>query len=219
MTEKYDRGALSIILQFNEMLGGDFDQRHNCCAGGCWRKGIGFNCAKDVSVWTYDVERWVAGRPQNWRYFDVLIRVVQLTELVEVHPFPPDKGFRTLECVFYPLTRCFYSRTGSFEVDLVVACRELEVAILRPSVKSDQFPRGVIEGGPQIVDSVAYYRSESIWKFFQNSYSNAKSARCRIGFHAKSMWFFANKRGELPFEIGYMVIGPLYFLFGAGEHV
>ena len=165
------------------------------------------------------MERWVASRPQNWRYFDVLIRVVQLTELVEVHAFPTDKGFRSLEGIFYPLAGCFYSIAGGLEVDPVVACRELEVAILRPVVEPNHFPCSMIEGGPQIVDSVAYYRGERARQFFSKTDCEAESAGCRVGLDAKSIWFFADKNGELPFEIGNVVIGPLDFLFGAGEHV
>jgi hypothetical protein len=216
MAEKYARGALSIIIKFDGMPRRDADQRHYCCAGSRWRKGVTVHCSSDVPVWSYDVERRVAGRPQNWRYFDVLVRVVQLTELIQVHAFPTDKGFRSLKGVFHPLAGCFHSVAGGFETDQGVACRELHVAILRPVVGADHFPRGVVEGGPQIVDSVAYYRGESARQFFEKPDADAESRGCRVGLDAKTVWFFSDEKGELPFQIGNVVIGPLDFLFSAG---
>jgi hypothetical protein len=218
MAEKYARGALSNILKFDRAPRGDVDQGYDSCTGSRWRKGTAVHCLKDIPVWSYDMERRVASRPQNWRYFDVLVRVVQLTELVKIHAFPANKGFRALEGIFHPLTGCFYSVAGGFEVDPSVASRELQVAILRPAVNSDYFPRGVVKSGSQIVDSVAYYRGKSVRKFFEETDSDAESAGCRVGLDDKSMWFCANKDGKSPFQIGNVVIGSLDFLFGAVEH-
>jgi hypothetical protein len=170
-----------------------------------------------MPILSHNVERWVAGRPQHRRDFDVLIRVVQLTELVEVHAFPADKGFRSLEGVFYPLAGCFYSIAEGFEINPIVACRELEVSILRPMVNSDHFPRDMIEGRPKIGDSGAYDRGKRGRQFFEKTNADIEAAGCRVGLDAKSVWFFVDENGELPFQIGNVVIGPLDFLFSAGE--
>jgi hypothetical protein len=164
------------------------------------------------------VERRVFCRPQNWRYFNVLIRVVQLRELVQVVAPSGDKGFRTLEGVFHPLAGCFYPIAGGFEVDPAVPSRELEVAILRPVIESNQLIRHVIEGTPQIVDSVAYHRGERTRQFFDEANADIEAASSRIGLDTKSIRFFSDENRELPFEIGNVMVGPLDFLFGAVEH-
>ena len=193
MAEKYARGALSIILKFDGETGRNAGHCHDGCTARCWRKGITFHCSKDVPVWSYNVERRMASRAQNWRYFDVLIRVVQLTELVEVHAFPADKGFRSLEGVFYPLAGCFYSVARGFEIDLVVACRELEIAILRPVVDTNHLPSRVIKGRPQIMNSVAYYRGKRARQFFEKTNSETKSAGCKSALTLNRCGFSATK--------------------------
>lgn len=218
MAEKYARGTLSIILKFDREPRLNFHKPYESGPACGWRKGITIHRSLDIPVWTYDVERGVASSPQDGRDFDVLIRIIQLAELVEVHTSTGDKGFHSLEGVFHPLAGCFYSIAGGFEVNPIVACRELEVAILCPVVNSDQFPRSMIEGGPQIVDSVAYYRGEVARKFFSETNANVHAPSSRIALDTKSVWFLCDERGELPFKIGNVVIGPLDFLFGAVEH-
>jgi len=201
MLEKYLRGTLSIIIKFAGKTCRDSYEGHDCRPGGRWRKGITYYSSSNVPVWSYDVERRVFCRPQNWRYFSVLIRVVQLTELVQIVAPSADKSFRTLEGIFRPLAGCYYSIAGGFEADPILTARELEVAILRPLINPDQFPRHVIEGGPQIVDSVAYYRGERARQFFGKANVDAEAAGCRVGLDAKSIWFFSDKNRELPFRL------------------
>jgi hypothetical protein len=93
-----------------------------------------------------EVTMWNVGWP-------VVRRTGVILTCLSVHAFPTDKGFRSLEGVFHPLTGCFYSIAGGFEVDPIVACRELEVAILRPVVDPDEVPRSMVDGGPKIVDN------------------------------------------------------------------
>jgi hypothetical protein len=94
----------------------------------------------------------------------------------------------------------------------------LEVAILRAAVNSDQFPDSVVEGAPQVVDSVGYYRGEVARKFLLEMDIDGQRAGARLGVETEAVWFLGDERGELPFDIGNVVIGPLDFLFGAIEH-
>jgi hypothetical protein len=218
LAKKYFGGALDIIIKFEGKTRRDRVYGDDCCAGGRWRKCITYHSSRKTPVWSYDVERRVFCRPENWRYFDVLIRVVQLTELVQVVSPSVDKNLSGLENVFHPLAGCFYSFARGFEADPVLACRESEVAVLRSVIKTNQIPCHMIEGSPQIVDSICYYRGKRVRQFFDKANADVDAASCRIGLDAKSIWFFSDESRELPFDIGNVLIGPVDFLFGAVEH-
>lgn len=217
MAEKYARNKLSVIIQFGRKPGRNLGENHHI------QIPISYECLtfyRPVGD-TVFIDNMIPGmdhRAENWRDLDMFIRIVELVEIVEVCPLPADKGFRGLDGVYHPLTGCFYPIAGGFETDPTVACRELEVAILRAVIPSDEFPRCMVEGTPQIVDSVAYYRGNSARQFFNKSYAECERAG-RIGLDTKSIWFFGDEGSELPFELGNVVIGPLDFLFGAVEHV
>jgi hypothetical protein len=217
MAEKYARGALSIIIKFDVVGSGDFRECHDSAASRSRNKRIAFDCSVNPTIRLDDVDRGMAGGNEDRRYLDVLIRVVQLTELVKVSAIPTDKGFRSLDGVFHPLAGCFYSIAGGFEVDPIVASRELQMAILRPMVKANEFPDSMVKSAPQIVDSVAYYRGESARRFFDETNTDIERSSYRVALDAKSVWFFGDENSELPLKVSNVVIGPLDFLFGAVE--
>ena len=149
--------------------------------------------------------------PEDWGDDGVLVRVVQSIEIVDVRSSTFDKGFRGFDGIFHPLTGCFYSIAGGFEIDPSIACREFDVAILGAVIKSDEFPNGVIQRGPQIVDSVAYYKGERGRNLFDKSYTDAKVAGVGVRLDDESVRFFGNEGCELPFEVRNVIIGPLKF--------
>ena len=89
---------------------------------------------------------------------------------------------------------------------------------MRAVVDPDHFPHGMIQSAPKIVGSVAYYRGEVARKFLTEANADGQQSVCGIGLDVEAVWFRGNETGELPFEIGNVVIGPLDFLFGAVEH-
>ena len=141
-----------------------------------------------------------------------------MTELIQIEPAPANKGFCCFEGIPHPLARCFYSIAGGFKTDLIFACRELEVAILYSMVESDQFPRHMVEGGTQIVDSVADYRCERAGQFCDKADANTKTASGGVGLDVEPMGPLTDEIRELPFEIGNVIVSPFEFLFGAIEH-
>jgi hypothetical protein len=213
--EEYARGALSIFIKFDGKPGRD---------AGYIGKSVGpadhhitFHGTHRDSIWSHDSERRVAGSSQNGRDGDVLVRVVQFVDLVEINALPTHKCFGSPDGVFHPLAGCFYSIAGGFEVDPAVACREAEFAILRAVVVSDQIPNGVIEGGSKIVDSIAYYHGERGKRLFDETYPDRELIGLRVCLNAKSARFLVNKGIELPFKISDVILGPLDFLFGPLE--
>ena len=218
MGEKYTRGTLSIIVEFDRKTDFNVHKRRYGDAARSGRKRISFDCFMNPSVRVYDVEGGMSSGTQNGRDLDVLIRVVQLAKLVEVSASPSREGFRGKDGAFHPLAGCYYSIAGGFETNPAVTGGKLEVAILRAAINSDQFPNGVIQRAPQIVNSICYYRGEMAREFFGKTHADGHEAGCQIGLDTESVWFLPDERGELPFDIGHVVVGPLDFLFGAVEH-
>jgi hypothetical protein len=218
MNDKYARGALSIIIEFEREPRLYFRKRRDGDAACGWRERIGVDCFMQSPIRRENLEPRVIGGAQNRRNLDVLIRVVQLVELVQVHAASANKGFCGGDGVFHPLTGCFYSMAGGFEVNPCVACGELEVAILRAVINSNQFPHGMVKGASKIVDSVAYYRGEVARKFFGETDADGQESGCRVGLDVEAVWFRGDEGVELPFKISNVVIGPLDFLFSAVEH-
>jgi hypothetical protein len=76
----------------------------------------------------------------------------------------------------------------------------------------------MVKGRPQIVDSVAYYRGEVARNLLSKMDANGQGAGWNVGLDSEAVWFAPDERGELPFEIANVMVGPLDFLFGAIEH-
>jgi hypothetical protein len=218
MNDKYTRGALSIIIEFVRQPRMDFHKRRDGDATRGGRKRIAFDPFLDCSIRSNNLESRVGRLAQDGCDLDVFIRVVQLAELVQIPPSPTDEGFRSRDGVLHPLAGCFYSLAGGFEVNPSIVCGKLEVAILRAMIDPDQFPHGMVEGGAQIVNSIGYYRGEVARKFLRETNADGQQSGPSVGLDAESVWFRGDESGELPFDIGNVVVGPLDFLFGAGKH-
>src|SRR5208282_5036654 len=97
-------------------------------------------------------------------------------------------------------------------------CRELEVTILCAAIKTNEFPRGMVERGPQIVNSAAYYKGEGGRKLFEKLTGERKLSSIRISLEDKSVRFSSDEGVELPFEVRNVMIGPLKFSSSTFEH-
>jgi hypothetical protein len=208
VAEEYARGAFYVIVKFDRPAGSYAHNRNKFARASHEHLTLHFD---SPSIWPDSGEFWDACCPQNWGDDNVLVRVVQNIEIVEVHSSTFDKGFRGFDGIFRPLTGCFYSIAGGFETDPSIACREFEVAILRAVINSDEFPNGVIQRGPQIVDSIAYYKGERGRNLFDKSDTDSKMAGVKVRLDDKSVRFFGNEGCELQFELRNVIIGPLKF--------
>jgi hypothetical protein len=160
----------------------------------------------------------MANCPHYWGNGAMLILNVQIMEIVEIISAPFREGFLSADGVFHPLAGCYYSLAGSFEANPAVAGRKFGMAVLSAVVETNEFPKHLIEGGPQIVDSICYYKGD-IWRqILDKSNSDTLDAPFWIGMDFSSMWLTQKKGISLPFEFRDMMIGPVDFLFGSSEH-
>lgn len=216
LAKEYARGALSIIIKFNRETALNAGEVGRFVSSA--NQHITLLYSHDGPVWSYDLERGVTSSSEDGRDDSVFVRVVELVELIEVISTAAGKGFRDFEGVFHPLAGCHYSIAKGFEADPAVACGEFEVAVLRAVVDANQLPRGMIERAPEIVNCIAYYKGETARKWLLKLNSNDKVTTFRIALDNKSVRFFCDEGGELPFQIGDVILGPLDFLFSAIEH-
>jgi hypothetical protein len=214
--DKYAGGAFSIIINF------DAQPRTGAREIGPILHGTEnltptYRMENDALV-IHDPVRGALRSAQDWRDNGMFIRIVKMVEIVECRTTTTDEGFRDFDGVFHPLTGCFYSLAGGFEVNPALCCREFSVAVLRAAVPPDQLPEHMVEGAPHIVDTIAYYKGERAWNWLVKAKPEDGIPGVGVGLSDKSVRFFGHEGGELPFEVRNVIIGPLDFLFGAIEH-
>jgi hypothetical protein len=213
--EKYHAGKSNIILPLNAEFGRSMDERNVVPAPAVeWSR---FHCVNDATILGKDAERWMASDPQGWGKDCALIRIIHFLEIVEFVTTASGEGFLGADGIFHPLTGCFHSIARSFEALPVGPEMELGVAVLCASGHPQHFPVDVIQGGPQIVDSICYYKGDFPWNIFDKSNSNSFEP-IRIGMNFKAIGAACDKGIGLPFKIRDMMIGPVDFLFGPFKH-
>ena len=149
----------------------------------------------------------------DWSRDCVLIIIVKFTEIVEFVTAPFREGFLRAEGFFLPLTRCHYSIARSFEVNPAIACNKLDVAILRTIADEGEFPRDVVEGVPQIMNSICYYKGNAVREFMDKMNPGRLPPVVRVGMNFNSVWFAGDVGFRLPCKISDVIIGPVDFLF------
>ncbi len=160
LLEKYAGGALGIIIKFERVPGWDVHDVgvFGTCGGDA--EDVSLHSKSRRTVRVENCERGMARGSDNGSDDGVLVRIVQSVEGIKSIALSSWENFKLDEKVFYPITGCFYSFARGFVVNPVISRDEAEVAILRAVVPSDDLPRQMIEGGTNIVDSVAYYEGE-----------------------------------------------------------
>lgn len=216
LAAEYARGAISLVYKADSQARPNTRERR--AVSSATHNHITFYGRHNGPIGPYDLDGRVAGRSKDRREGGVLVRVIKQVEIIEIVSSAARKGFRCDEGVFHPLTGCFYSLAGGFEVDPIVACRKFEVAILRAAVAADHVPNCVVEGAPRVVDSIAYYKGEGARRVFEKFDGGHHHPRVLVGLNDKSVWFGGDELGELPFQVRDVILGPLDFLFGAFEH-
>jgi hypothetical protein len=177
-----------------------------------------FYHADAVSSGIKDTKFRVPGDLENWGRECVLVVIIKFTEIIELVTTPFGEGFLRAEGVFHPLAGCYYSIARRFEVLPAIACNKLDVAVLRALPDKSQLPRDMVKGGPQIVNSVCYYKGDSAREAFIKVNPSCLIPVIMVGMNFNSMWFTENIGVRLPFKIGDVIVGPVNFLFGAIEH-
>lgn len=212
--EKYAGGALVIIVQLDS---GARREDSEAKFVGPREKHITFQTVSDALC--CDSEWRMGGPPKDGGNRVVLVRIIKAVEFKEVMTFPAREGFRGLDDIFHPLTGCFYSLAGAFEIRPVVAANnEFGAIIFCAAPQVGQFPRDVVEGATEVVNSIAYYQGEGARELLSKFNSDPEDSGIVVMLDHKSVGFRSNKGGELPFDIGHVMIGPLNFLFGTVEH-
>lgn len=215
LSKKYARGALVIIVNVDD---GTARKEADIHRVGTADKHITFH-TNNAPLWRSDGEGRMGCAPENRGDDVVLIRVVKFVEFEEIMTFPAREGFRSLDGVFHPLAGCFYSLAKGFEIHSITAANnKLGSAIFCALPDVGQFPSDMVEGAAQIVDSVAYYKGEGARELLSKFDPHAHGAGVIIALDHKSVRFRSNEGGELPFDVGHVMIGPLDFLFGTIEN-
>lgn len=101
--------------------------------------------------------------------------------------------------------------TGSFAASFG------RVQIRRRVPDARDFPCGVVQGGPKIVDSICYYKGDFARQVFSEVDSEGLVA-LRIGLNMESVWLAGEKFIGLPLVFRDMMVGPINFLPSSGEH-
>jgi hypothetical protein len=211
IADEYIRRNFYIIINLNREAGRQVNKA--CHVGDAPYRSVAFlGSFEGTEIFPFGVDYREAGIPcdsDDWRNDDVLVRIVEHVELVEVITSTFEEGFRGLDGVFHPLTGCFYSLARGFAANPVTTCGELEVAILCASVQSDKFPDCMVKGRPQIVDSIAYYKGELGRNLFQKIDSKHRFPAIKVSLDSESVKFFPAENAELPFKVEDVMVGPL----------
>jgi hypothetical protein len=206
LAEEYVRGRFAILIEFDLRSGMDINNVQE--SAGTAFEGAVLPLCFEQAFGADDREASNSSRADDRCYGEVLIRVVQATKNVERFTLPARKSLRRFEKGDNILTGCSYSFTGGFKAPAVSASREFEVAILRSAVVADEVPCHVIEGGSQVVDSIAYYQG----KCFGHRIAEADTYGRIPGFVV-----FANRQGvrvaigesiESDLKLRDVMIGP-----------
>lgn len=86
---------------------------------------------------------------------------------------------------------------------------EFEVAILLAPIVADHFPSHVVQGSPQIVDSVAYYESQPGRDFLFELDPDRWLASLRVTAYGQAIGVSAGEKSDLIFKIIDVMVGPL----------
>ena len=216
LSEKYARGALSVVINFDPNFRCRVEHGHH--GPGLCHKRITFNRVGQPPIPPVNPDRWMAGSPEGWGNNSVLIVIVQFCEIVEIVPTPFGEGFLSADGVFHPLTGCYYSIAGSFEVNSAIACNEFGMAILCAAPHGSKLPSNVVQGHPQIVNSICYYKGDVVRQALSGPNGEGLNPGLRIAMDLENVWFTGVEGVCLPFEVRNVIIGPMNFLFGTGEH-
>lgn len=206
--EKYTGGALSIIIKFERVAGGDIHDVgvFGSCGGNAEDVSLHSNSRRAIRV--ENCERGVARGSDNGSDDSVLIRIVQIVEGIKSVALSAWENFESDEKVFYPITGCFYSFARGFEINPVISRDKAEVAILCAVVQPDGLPCHMVEGGTSIVDSIAYYEGETLRRLAHEPDSDYWLSGFGLVVNRKSMRFRSDVCCEFGLKRADVLIGP-----------
>lgn len=208
LLEKYAGGALSIIIKFERVSGWDIHDVGVFRACGGDAEDVSLHSNERRAVRAENCERGMARGSDNGSDDGVLVRIVQSVEGIKSIAPSSRKNFKLDEKVFHPITGCFYSFARGFVINPVISRDEAEVSILRAVVQSDDLPRQMIEGGTNIVDSVAYYEGETLRRLAHEPDSDYWLSGFGIVVDHESVRFRSDVCREFGLKIADVMIGP-----------
>lgn len=156
-----------------------------------------------------DTELRDFGRPDNRDQDGVLIRNVEVVKGMEVVALATGKSLKSFDDIFHGLAGRFYSVAASLEACPAVSGGEFEMAVLFAAITPNQFPGHMIQGGVQVVDSVAYYECPALGDGLSEVDAQDCLARVRIMADRQGIRVGIYEGGKLRFDVADVMIGPL----------
>ena len=204
--EEYRRGTLRIVIKFEAVPG--HDVRDIDEIGAAAYEGTARHPDHESSSLIINGESGGGGGFHHEGQNGVLVRYVQLVEGIESVALSSWENFERDEKVFYPITGCFYSFATGFVVNPVIARAKYEVAILCAAIDTNDLPRQMVEGGANVVDSVAYYEGKSLSRIANEPNSNSGLSGLGVVLKRESVRFRGNVSSEFGLKVADVLIGP-----------
>lgn len=202
----YFEGRLSILVEFNG------ERPANSQVGASvwphFEGGI-FHVDGESAVWAYEFDPGEFSCPDQGDDNGVFLRIVKDMQLVDQFTRPcavctkADKELLRIEA------RRFYSITRGLVIPLELPGWKSKPSILCTSIKADQFPRGVIERGPEVVDSVREDQSETGGDWFAEFDFEGVKARTNIVIEDNFVGIALDRRFKSGLKISDVMIGPI----------
>jgi hypothetical protein len=202
IAERYIRGDICIILESKSGIGRSTVNR----------EGFAF---PQESIGSVQFGKWAAYSTafqdqiaKSWNVHNgcqdgMLICPVKTVDNVKILPLPTGKDCKRLKEFIDRGVGCFYSATRSFVTQSVAPHGEVELIMLVAG--ANNLPHKVVESGPKVVDSIAYYHGKGRGDGGDHE-NNIKLIR--LAASGASVKIFPTEGAELPFQIIDVMIGP-----------
>lgn len=206
ISEKYVGGALSVILNFDRPSrwdGGEIEVP-TCSAD----EHVSPPHLLHSTIGIENAEIGVGGGSHDGRNDCVFVQVVEHVEGVEVVASSPWEDFKRDVEVFYPITGCYYSFARGFKTIPAITRSESEVAVLRATVDADNLPGQMVEGGPKVVDSIAYYEGEFLGRIAHKEDFNDRLVSLGVVLDRESVRLCGDVCSKFGLKLADVMIGP-----------
>jgi hypothetical protein len=167
LADEYARGAVCIAINYDPSTRRDIgDLQKVLEVRGNESVPVHPEALRSVGI--EDRESRVTSCPHGWGNDVVLVGNI---EPIKALAFPTREYLKANKQIGYPgadVASLDHAFGVSFVTNSVLSTREMQVVMLRAAIPSDKFPNHVVEGTPQIVDSVAYVTEKVLGIGFSN---------------------------------------------------
>lgn len=172
-----------------------------------------------LTIWKLDFDLSNFCNADNWREDLVLIENIQAVQAIEEFAFPGFVSFEGDEELSRIRNGCFYSSTRGFIIGLGFTEGEGGFTVAFTSRKPLEFPHSMIEGCPEVVNSIANTQGE-IWRNrIADVVMNIPGVRIGIFANVKMCLVALTKPVDYPLDIFDVCIGPFNLEESAVKHI